>query len=93
MVEFLQKLKIKPDYYIPDRFKDGYGASKNLIKKLVKKKNYKLIFFLNCGTNSHSSIKFLKEQKIDTIIIDHHNANKPYPISNIFINPKKETTW
>ncbi len=93
MVEFLQKLKIKPDYYIPDRFKDGYGASKNLIKKLVTKKNYKLIFFLDCGTNSHSSIKFLKEQKIDTIIIDHHNANKPYPISNIFINPKKETTY
>ena len=79
-------------YFIPNRFKDGYGASLNLIKKLIKKKP-KLIIFVDCGSNSIDAINFLNSQKVKTIIIDHHEIYKPYPKSDCIINPKKNCDY
>ena len=80
-------------YYIPDRFKDGYGASKDLIIHLSKRHKPNLTIFLDCGSNSHDAIKYLKSKKINTLIIDHHNTNLPYPVSDVFINPKKVSNY
>jgi single-stranded-DNA-specific exonuclease len=93
MINFLNTNKSKSTYYIPDRFKDGYGVSRNLIIKLVKKENPNLVIMLDCGSNSNDSIKYLNNLDIDTIIIDHHNINKPYPESTSLINPKKECDY
>ena len=49
-----------------------------------------LVIFLDCGSNSHDSIKYLNDKKIDTIVLDHHNIEPPYPLSNVIINPKKK---
>jgi single-stranded-DNA-specific exonuclease len=81
------------NYYIPDRFKDGYGASKDLIIHLSKKHKPNLTIFLDCGSNSHDAIKYLKSKKINTLIIDHHNTTLPYPVSDVFINPKKVSSY
>jgi single-stranded-DNA-specific exonuclease len=54
-VNFLKTKNAKVNYFIPDRFNDGYGASKNLIIRLIKKFDPGLIIFLDCGTNSHDS--------------------------------------
>jgi len=80
-------------YYIPNRFKDGYGASKDLIINLSKRFKPNLIIFLDCGSNSHDAIKYLKSKKINTLIIDHHNTTLPYPVSDVFINPKKVSSY
>jgi len=93
MVNFLRKNKINSNYYIPDRFKDGYGASEKLIKKLLKKYKPGLIIFLDCGSNSHEALRYLNLKSIKSIIIDHHNTKKPYPPSNVFINPKKDIDY
>ena len=90
---FLKKNNIRVNYYIPDRFKDGYGASKDLIIILTKKFKPNLAIFLDCGSNSNDAIKYLKSKKIDTLIIDHHNTILPYPVSDIFINPKKASNY
>jgi single-stranded-DNA-specific exonuclease len=79
-------------YYIPDRFKDGYGASKDLIINLSKRFKPNLTIFLDCGTNSYEAIKYLKSKKINTLILDHHNTTLPYPVSDVFINPKKKVS-
>ena len=80
-------------YYIPDRFMDGYGASKDLIIHLSKRHKPNLTIFLDCGSNSHDAIKYLKSKKINTLIIDHHNTTLPYPVSDVFINPKKVSSY
>jgi single-stranded-DNA-specific exonuclease len=90
---FLNKNNKKVNYHIPDRFKDGYGATKNLIIKLIKKFKPNLIIFLDCGSNSYDAIKYLNSKKISTLIIDHHNTTLPYPVSNVFINPKKNSEY
>ena len=90
---FLKKNNGRVNYYIPDRFKDGYGASKDLIINLTKKFQQNLTIFLDCGSNSHDALKYLKSKKINTLIIDHHNTILPYPVSDVFINPKKKSDY
>jgi single-stranded-DNA-specific exonuclease len=93
LVNFLKQKTSRVNYFIPDRFKDGYGASKQLIIKLIKQFNPSLIIFLDCGSNSFGAIKYIKTKKIESLIIDHHNSNNPYPEANVFINPKKEVEY
>lgn len=90
LVNFIKKNKSDVKYYIPDRFKDGYGASKKLISSLSKQHNPDLIILLDCGSNSFEAINYLREKNIQTLIIDHHNTTEPYPQSDVFINPQKK---
>ena len=76
-------------YVIPDRFIDGYGPNIKLLEKNLDK-NIDNVIFLDCGSNDHNVIKFLKKKKIKTIIVDHHIINSLYlPKSDIIINPSK----
>ena len=85
---FFQTLKYPHFHYIPDRFNDGYGASTKLFKKLILKKP-KLVIMVDCGSTSIEAINFLNSNNIKSLIIDHHEIDKPYPKANAIINPKK----
>jgi single-stranded-DNA-specific exonuclease len=93
LVNFLKQKTSSVNYFIPDRFKDGYGASKDLIIRLIKQFDPNLVIFLDCGSNSYEAIKYIKTKKIESLIIDHHNTNNPYPDADIFINPKKKVEY
>ena len=93
IINFLNKYNVNSSYYIPDRSKDGYGASIDLVKKLVKEEFPKLIIMLDCGSNSNDTVNYLNKYEIDSIIIDHHNINRPYPKASALINPKKECDY
>ena len=79
-------------YYIPDREIDGYGATKKLFQKLILNKP-KLIIMVDCGSTSNDAVDFLNENNIKSLIIDHHEINKPFPKANVIINPKKDTGY
>ena len=87
-VKFLESINQPFFYYIPDREKDGYGATKKLFQKLILEEP-KLIIMVDCGSTSNEAIDFLNENKIKSLIIDHHEINKPFPNANSIINPKK----
>src|SRR6056300_1610080 len=89
LVRYFNHINQNHFFYIPDRTKDGYGASKKLFQKLILKKP-KLVIMVDCGSTSNDAIDYLNKHKIKSIIIDHHDINKPYPKSNVIINPKKE---
>jgi len=89
LVRYFNYINQKHFFYIPDRTKDGYGASKKLFEKLILKKP-KLIIMVDCGSTSNEAIDYLNDNNIKSIIIDHHEINNPYPKSNAIINPKKE---
>lgn len=88
LAKYFDYINQKYFYYIPDREIDGYGASTKLFKKLIIQKP-KLVIMVDCGSTSINAIEFLNQNNIKSIIIDHHEINKPYPNSNIIINPKK----
>jgi single-stranded-DNA-specific exonuclease len=91
-IRFFDSIKHPFFYYIPDREKDGYGATKKLFQKLILKKP-ELIIMVDCGSTSNEAIDFLNENKIKSLIIDHHEINKPFPKANSIINPKKDTGY
>jgi len=91
LVRYFNFIKQSHFYYIPDRVKDGYGATKKLCQKLILNEP-KLVIMVDCGSTSNEAIDFLNQNKIKSIIIDHHEINKPYPASNVIINPKKNIT-
>ncbi len=93
MIKFLNYNKSRVNYYIPDRFKDGYGANENLVVRLIKKYDPQLIIFLDCGSSAHSAVQYIKSKNISSLIIDHHNILIPYPSSDVFINPKKNVDY
>ena len=89
LVKFLKKINARHFYYIPNRFTDGYGSTLKLIKKLCLKKP-NLIIMVDNGSTSNDAIDYLNKNNIKSIIIDHHEINKPYPKSDTIINPKKD---
>ena len=92
IVRFLKFIKHPYFYYIPDRERDGYGASKKIFEKLILKQP-KLVIMVDCGSNSIDAVSFLNDKNIKSIIIDHHEINKPFPKSNVIINPKKNNGY
>ena len=92
LVNFFKKINQPFFYYIPDRFKDGYGASKEIFRKLILKKP-KLVIMVDCGSTSIDAIDYLNKNKIKSLIIDHHEINKPHPKANFIINPKKDNGY
>jgi len=91
-IRFFESIKHSFFYYIPDREKDGYGATKKLFQKLILKKP-QLIIMVDCGSTSNEAITFLNDNKIKSLIIDHHEINKPFPKANCIINPKKDSGY
>ena len=92
LVRYFNYIKHQHFYYIPDREKDGYGPSIKLFQKLISKKP-KLVIMVDCGSTSNKAVEYLNQNNIKSIIIDHHEINKPYPKSNVIINPKKITNY
>jgi single-stranded-DNA-specific exonuclease len=91
-VKFFEDINHPFFYYIPDREKDGYGATKKLFQKLLLEEP-KLIIMVDCGSTSNEAINFLNENEIKSLIIDHHEINKPFPNANSIINPKKDNGY
>lgn len=83
---------VKPEnleIMLPDRFVDGYGMSPRLIERATKDK-ITLVITVDCGSKNHAIIDELNEQKIDTIITDHHECGETLPEAIAIINPKRK---
>ena len=91
-VKFFEDINHPFFYYIPDREKDGYGATKKLFKKLILEKP-KLVIMVDCGSTSNEAIDFLNDNEIKSLIIDHHEISKPFPNANSIINPKQDNGY
>ena len=86
---FFRKLTHNIEYYIPDRYKEGYGISKIGID-FAKDTDVKLIIALDCGTRSVDLIAYAKELGIDFIVCDHHLPGDEIPKAIALLNPKRK---
>ena len=84
LYDFLTKLDITCNYFIPNRLLDGYGPNKLLLDKLINNNNYNLIIFVDCGSNSIEEIKYLENNGLKTIIIDHHQIHEKKTFKKLF---------
>ncbi|MFM6934005.1 MAG: single-stranded-DNA-specific exonuclease RecJ [Flavobacteriales bacterium] len=87
MFEQLKQLHENLDYYIPDRYKEGYGLSQAGIEYALAS-NKTLIITLDCGIKSNELVQSAKEKGVDFIICDHHQPGNEIPAA-IVLDPKR----
>ena len=86
---FLQAQYAHIDYYVPDRYKEGYGISPTSIRWAAKN-GFKLIICLDCGIKAVNLIKEAKEKGIDFIVCDHHLPGQTLPPAFAILDPKQK---
>lgn len=86
--KFLQQFYSNIEYYIPDRYEEGYGISKKALDYAAKQE-VKLIIVLDCGIKAIEEIAYAKTLGIDFIICDHHVPDDELPCAVAILNPKR----
>ena len=86
--KFLQQFYSNIDYYIPDRYDEGYGVSLKGID-FAHETGVKLIIILDCGIKAIKEIEYAKSLGIDFIICDHHVPDDVMPPAVAILNPKR----
>lgn len=85
---FLQDFGVDVEYYIPHRFKDGYGINPEGIKFAMQRRAG-LIVSVDCGITAIEEARFAKQNNIDLIICDHHNVGDELPDATAVLDPKR----
>ena len=86
--QFIHKIYSDTDFYIPHRYREGYGVSKLGID-FAKENGFALIISLDCGIKSVELITYAKTLGIDFIVCDHHLPDKELPPAVAILNAKQ----
>ncbi len=85
---FLKSFGLNVEYYIPHRFKEGYGINEDGIRYAIEKKA-DLIVSVDCGITAVDEAAYVKEQGMDLIICDHHTVGDRLPDAVAVLDPKR----
>ncbi len=86
---FLRRFTDKVDFYIPDRYDEGYGVSLKGIDWAAEQ-NFRLIITLDCGIKAIDKVEYAREKGVDMIICDHHLPEERLPSAVAVLDPKRE---
>ena len=87
LLDALPKFNIKVNYYVPDRFKEGYGLNVTAIDYL-KQNGTDVILTVDNGIVSFDEVDYANKQGIDVIVTDHHTPREKLPNAIAVVNPK-----
>ena len=86
--KFLLQFYSNIEYYIPDRYEEGYGVSRKAVEYAAAS-GVKLIIILDCGIKAVDEIAYAKTLGVDFIICDHHVPDDVIPPAVAVLNPKR----
>ena len=89
LYDYFIKKTLEPIYYIPDRYKEGYGVSEESIAFAADQK-VSLIITIDCGIKANDQIESANTKGIDVIICDHHIPDDSIPKAYSIINPNQK---
>jgi len=92
MYSFLKQLDCNVEYYVPDRYAEGYGVSMMGINFAIKE-SFDLIITLDCGIKANKTISYAVENGIDVIICDHHEPGEILPPAVAILNHKQKDCY
>ena len=88
MIKALKQFGIEAEYYLPNRFVDGYGLTNEVIDKVADKYEPNLIITVDCGISCANEIEYAKNKGIEVIVTDHHEIPEVLP-DTIVVNAKQ----
>jgi single-stranded-DNA-specific exonuclease len=89
MYGFISSIYPQVDYYIPDRYTEGYGISTQGID-FASDNEISLIIALDCGIKSNEKVSYATSKGIDFIICDHHRPGDILPNASAVLDPKRD---
>lgn len=92
LVSMLRAFDLDPRFCVPLRLDEGYGLSHDAINRAFAGHTPDLFIALDCGTNAHEPIAYLRKLGCDVIVIDHHQTKTAAPENCIFVNPHVNDT-
>ena len=88
LLNTFRQMDVPIDYYIPNRFGEGYGLSEKTVKKIHQKNEAKLLITVDCGITSVKEVALANQLGIDVIVTDHHQPEEEQPPAYALISPK-----
>jgi single-stranded-DNA-specific exonuclease len=88
LARFLSRAGLVPQVYIPDRIFEGYGPNIPAIRALADE-GATLLVTVDCGTTSHEALAEAGRLGLDTVVIDHHQADERLPAVAALVNPNR----
>ena len=88
LLKTFREMDVPADYYIPNRFGEGYGLSEDTINKINQKSDAKLLITVDCGITSVKEVELANRLGMDVIVTDHHQPTKEQPPAYALISPK-----
>ncbi len=88
LLNTFRQIGVPVDYYIPNRFGEGYGLSEDTVKKIHEKNKAKLLITVDCGITSVREVELANQLGMDVIVTDHHQPEKEQPPAYALISPK-----
>jgi single-stranded-DNA-specific exonuclease len=88
LLEVLSRLGWKTQPYLPHRFDEGYGLSRDGVANCLERFPVELLLAVDCGSTAVQTIAWLRERQIDVIVLDHHQVSNPPPAAVALVNPQ-----
>lgn len=87
--DYLRRFYDKVDFYIPDRYKEGYGISERGVRWAAEN-GFNLVISLDCGIKAIEKVQLAKDLGVDFIICDHHTPGDILPPAVAILDPKRQ---
>ena len=88
-LDYFKRQGLEADFYIPHRFRDGYGLNEAAIRALHAR-GTTLLITADCGTTSVEEIRLARSLGMDVIVTDHHEVPDELPPATLLLNPKRD---
>lgn len=79
LYKFFESKGLKVDYFLPNRYEDGYGLTMETSQKIIEQYNPELVITVDCGISCKKEIDFLLSKGIDVVVTDHHEIPNELP--------------
>jgi single-stranded-DNA-specific exonuclease len=87
LMDILGNFDVHPPFYVPRRFSEGHGLSREITERLLADGVPNLVMALDCGTNAVQEVALLKSKDCDVIVVDHHKASDEECADCCIVNP------
>jgi single-stranded-DNA-specific exonuclease len=88
LCRYLRQCGLDPIVHIPDRIFEGYGPNKEAIRSFAER-GAKLLITVDCGVTSLEPLGEAKKLGLDTVVIDHHQADEELPLAAVVVDPNR----
>lgn len=92
LYKYFESINKKVDYFLPNRFLDGYGLTIETVDKIINEFNPELLITVDCGIACYKEIDYAKSRGVEVVVTDHHEIPEIIP-NCVCVDPKLPSTY